>query len=92
MLEIASRAGVPEGRIRFVDRVPNTKVPLWLRASDILVLPLSPLYVTWVGEMPLKLFAYMATGVPIVTTNLPSLREVLRQGRTRGWWSRGTPR
>ena len=29
---------------------------------------------------PLKLFDYMAAGVPIVASDLPSLREVLRDG------------
>ena len=30
--------------------------------------------------MPLKLFEYMAAGVPILATDLPSIREVLRHG------------
>ena len=49
-LRLAHRLGVPEHRLRFVDRVPNREVPLWIRT---------------------------VTGVPIVATDLPSIREVL---------------
>lgn len=80
-LEVARIFGVPQQRLQFVDRVPNPEAPLWMRACDVLVLPLSPVYVKRVGEMPLKLFEYMAAGVPIVATDLPSVREVLRHGQ-----------
>jgi len=78
--DLARRIGVPEHRLRFVDRVPNTEVPCWIRACDVIVLPLSPAYMEKIGAMPLKLFEYMAAGVPILATDLPSIREVLRHG------------
>jgi glycosyltransferase involved in cell wall biosynthesis len=79
-MEVARRHGVPEQRLRFVDRVPTAQVPLWIRAYDI-ALAAYPDYEHYAYFMsPLKLFEYMAAGVPIVATDLPSLREVLRHG------------
>jgi glycosyltransferase involved in cell wall biosynthesis len=79
-LSLARRCGVPEHRLQFVDRVPNYEVPVWIRACDLVVLPLSPKYARQVGAMPLKIFEYMASKTPIVATEVPSLREVLTDG------------
>jgi len=79
-LELARRIGIPQDRLRFVDRVPNTEVPYWIRAFDVALAPFP-----WADHYayfmsPLKLFEYMAAGVPILATDLPSIREVLRHG------------
>ncbi len=80
-MEVARRSGVPQGRLRFVDRVPNAHVPLWIRAFDQAVVPYpsSPHFALAIS--PLKVFEYMAAGAPIVATDLPSLRVVLEHGR-----------
>jgi glycosyltransferase involved in cell wall biosynthesis len=79
-LKLAYRAGVPERRLKFVDHVPQVDVPYWIRAFDIAVapFPMNEHYAYFMS--PLKLFEYMAAGVPIVATDLPSVREVLRHG------------
>jgi glycosyltransferase involved in cell wall biosynthesis len=79
-LELARRISIPQDRLRFVDRVPNTEVPYWIRAFDVALAPFP-----WADHYayfmsPLKLFEYMAAGVPILATDLPSIREVLRHG------------
>jgi len=57
---------------------PHKELPWYLAAADVLILPNSAkdensrLYTS-----PLKLFEYMAAGRPIVSSDLPSLREVL---------------
>ena len=79
-LELARRFGVSEKRLRFVDRVPNTEVPLWIRACDVVTIPWPWTEFSAYYTSPMKLFEYMAAGVPIVATDLPSIHEVLRHG------------
>lgn len=61
-----------------VGQVPPTEVPLRTRAADVLLLPNSAEErISREHTSPLKLFEYMASGAPIVASDLPSLREVL---------------
>jgi len=59
---------------------PHKDIPFFLKAADVLILPNSakeelPRYYT----SPLKLFEYMASGRPIIASDLPSIREILNQ-------------
>lgn len=64
--------------IHIIGFQPREKMPALLKSADVLVLPnsgkakISALYTS-----PLKLFQYMASGVPIVASDLPSIREIL---------------
>jgi glycosyltransferase involved in cell wall biosynthesis len=66
--------------ISFVGLQPPNQIPLYLTAADCLVLPnsgkrkISRLYTS-----PIKLFEYMASGVPIVASKLPSIEEILNK-------------
>ena len=56
-------------------------IPDYLYAANVLVLPNSAkAKIASHYTSPLKLFEYMASQRPIVASNLPSLREVLRDG------------
>lgn len=90
-LNLARRLGVPEHRFQFVDRVPNSEVPFWLRTFDIAVAPFprSEHYAYFMS--PLKLFEYMAAEVPIVASDLPSVREVLQHGENAWLVEPGNP-
>ena len=54
------------------------RVPLYLAAADLAALPnRSQPEISAKYTSPLKAFEYMASGLPIVASDLPSLREVL---------------
>jgi len=80
-LERADSAGISRQMLKFVDRVPNRDVPLWLNALDVAVMPFPETEHYKYYMSPLKLFEYMAAGVPIVASDLPSIREILQHNR-----------
>ncbi len=69
------------GRVTFTGTIPSLAVPFHLAAADVIALPntateaISARYTS-----PLKLFEAMASGRPIVASDIPSLREVLTDG------------
>lgn len=64
--------------ILILGRKLHKEIPYYLKSADVLVLPntakdeTSRLYTS-----PMKLFEYMASGAPIVASDLPSIKEVL---------------
>jgi glycosyltransferase involved in cell wall biosynthesis len=73
----AARLGI-ENRVSFTGFVPPSSVAGFLRAASVLVLPNPASAISTRFTSPLKLFEYMAAGRPIVASDLPSIREVLR--------------
>jgi len=76
--ELASRKGVLD-RVFFHGQVPYHNVKLFLNDGHVAVLPLksSP---DASFTCPLKLFEYMAAKMAIVASDMPVIREVLRDG------------
>lgn len=79
--EVATlKKNIQSDNIIVTGRQPYTQMPRYLQAADVLLLPNtansahSERYTS-----PLKLFEYMASGRPIVASDLPSLREVLNE-------------
>jgi len=59
---------------------PRKETPIYQKAADLLVIPNSAKEdVSKLFTSPMKMFGYMAGGVPIVASDLPSLREVLSE-------------
>ncbi len=67
-------------RVTFTGAVPPPEVGRRLLEADVLVLPNTATHVSARYTSPLKLFEYMASGRPIVASDLPALREVLTDG------------
>jgi len=65
-------------RVTFTGLIPPAEVASRLREADVLTLPNPASAISSEFTSPLKLFEYMASGRPIVASDLPSLREILR--------------
>jgi glycosyltransferase involved in cell wall biosynthesis len=79
---LARECGLGPDSFLFHDRVPSARVPTWVRALDVAVVP-SPAVAHFTDyASPLKIFECMAAGTPIVATDLPAHREVLVHTRT----------
>lgn len=66
----------------FTGQAPHKLIPCYLKSFDLLVMPFpsSPHYAYFMS--PLKMFEYMAAQKPIVSADLPSVREILDDGST----------
>lgn len=67
--------------VHFAGRVPPSRVREYLAAADVLVAPQPRRSHYDVGSSPLKLFEYMAADRPILTTRVPAVQEILRDGQ-----------
>ena len=73
--------------LRFLGHVPHPAARRAMSAIDLLLLPYQPKVSIGVAGhdtgrwmSPMKMFEYMASGTPFVASDLPVLREVLRDG------------
>jgi len=67
-------AGLAE-RAYFAGRVPHAEVRSWVAAMDMAVMPHSNIY-----GSPVKVFEYLAGGVPTIAPRLGPLEEVIKSG------------
>lgn len=66
--------------VQFLGFKPYKDLPLYQKAADVLVIPnTSKDIVSRLYTSPLKVFSSMASGVPIVASDLLSVREVLNE-------------
>jgi glycosyltransferase involved in cell wall biosynthesis len=76
--ELASAAPhIESGALRVVDRQPRHEMPAFLAMADLLVSARA-----YGGNLPLKIFDYLAASRPIVATDIPTHRSVLSEERS----------
>jgi glycosyltransferase involved in cell wall biosynthesis len=73
--ETARRLGL-NGALKIVPRQPRERIGTFLSMADVLVSPRA-----YGGNLPLKIFEYMAAGRPIVATDIPTHRALLNEER-----------
>ncbi|GAB5046713.1 glycosyltransferase family 4 protein [Thermodesulfovibrio sp. TK110] len=78
-------------RVIFTGYVPHSLIPEYLSKAKIAVLPNVAEGPSQFSS-PLKLFEYMAAGIPIVASDLPVFKEVLQNEETAIFFETGNPK
>lgn len=75
----AKRLGLGSDQVMFTGEVDARTVPAMLAACDVLAMPFPDLPHYRHHMSPLKMFEYMAADRPLVTSDLPTVRDVLSE-------------
>ena len=69
---------VPGARAEFAGQRPHDEMPALLAAADVCIVPNSAVTRESVHfTSPIKLFEYLASGCPVVASDLPAIREIV---------------
>lgn len=73
-IDLAKSCGVSD-RVTFIGMVPYSQVPRYISAMDVCLIPFKRGAISE-NALPLKLFEYMACERPIISTELPGIKNV----------------
>jgi len=70
----ADRLGLA-GSVLLLDPLPHDRIPALIAAADIGLSPL-PIHPCWRHQSPIKVYEFLAMGVPVVATDMPCHRDI----------------
>jgi len=70
-----------ENNIDILPPVPIQKIPRYIQACDVGVIPLPPENEWWRVSVPLKTLEYLAMGKPIIATKIPFHKKIFESAR-----------
>ena len=73
-VRLAKKCGVSD-RVTFMGMVSYSQVPKYISAIDVCLIPFKKSRISE-SALPLKLFEYMACGKPVISTELPGIKNV----------------
>ena len=73
-VRLAKKCGVSD-RVTFTGMVPYSQVPKYISAMDVCLIPFKKSQISE-NALPLKLFEYMACEKPVISTDLPGIKNV----------------
>lgn len=74
----ADRCGVRD-RVRFVDPVSPDQVPAVASQADVALVAVEPVCLSYRFALPNKLFEAIQAGLPVLASDLPDMRRVVRE-------------
>jgi glycosyltransferase involved in cell wall biosynthesis len=78
--ELTRRASSPPytGRVHLLPAVPPEELLMWTASADALVMAIQPTTLNHRHTTPQKLFESLASGVPVVASDLPGMAAIVR--------------
>lgn len=68
--------------LKFLGFIQNNKIPFYHKAADVLLAPYSSKCITVEWMSPIKIFEYMASKVPIITSDVKRVMEICNNGES----------
>ncbi|HII84305.1 MAG TPA: glycosyltransferase family 4 protein [Methanobacterium subterraneum] len=65
---------ISEEKIILTGKQPYGRIPEFIQAADLCILPAYPEEIIMQDIVPIKIYEYMAMGKPVLTTNLPGIK------------------